>query len=95
MDNGDMTTKLPVKVVPASSRNCIRGWLGDVLKVSVSAPPERGKANAAVEKTVADALHLPTSSIVVVAGKTSARKVIEITGLSESEVYRRLCKDVA
>ncbi len=79
-------------MVPASSRTCIRGWLGDVLKVSVSAPPERGKANAAVEQTVADALGLPAASVSVIAGKTTARKVIEITGLSVAEVYHRLQK---
>ena len=49
-------TRLPVKVVPGSSKNCIAGWLGEALRVRVMAPPERGKANTAVEKVIADAL---------------------------------------
>jgi uncharacterized protein YggU (UPF0235/DUF167 family) len=81
---------LPVKVVPASSQNCIAGWLGEALKVRVTACAERGKANAAVEATIAEALGIPADSARVIRGKTSPRKVVEILGLSESEVYRRL-----
>ena len=68
------------------------GWLGDTLKVRVTAPAERGKANAAIEATIAAALDISGASARVVAGKTSPRKVVEITGLSEAEVYRRLAK---
>jgi uncharacterized protein (TIGR00251 family) len=83
---------LLVKVVPASSRNEIAGWLGETLKVRVTAPAERGKANAAVEKTLAEALGTTKESVRVVRGSTSPRKVVEVAGLSESEVYRRLSK---
>ena len=84
--------KLAIKVVPGASRNGVAGWLGDVLKVRVTAPPERGKANAAVEATVAEAVGVPAASVRVVAGHTSPRKVIEIAGLSEAEVRERLAK---
>ena len=70
------------------------GWLGDTLKVRVTAPAERGKANAAIETVIAEALDIPRASARVVAGKTSPRKVVEITGLSETEVYRRLSKGI-
>ncbi len=84
--------KLPVKVVPGSSRNAIDGWLGEALKVRVTAPAERGRANAAVEKLVADALGVPRRLARVVTGGTSARKIVQIDGLSESEVHRRLSR---
>lgn len=83
-------TQLQVKVVPGSSRDCIAGWLGDALKVRVSAPPERGKANAAVEAIVAEALGVPRECVRIVAGQTSARKVLEISGLTGAEIRRRL-----
>ena len=91
-ENGDTAIQLPVKVVPSSSHNDIAGWLGDTLKVRVTAPPERGKANVAVEATIAEALGISTNSARVIRGKASPRKIVEILGLSESEVYRRLSK---
>ena len=72
-----------IKVVPKSSRDQIAGWLGDRLKVRVSAPPERGKANAAVEKLLAEALDLPTSAVRVVAGATTPLKSVEIDAPDE------------
>ena len=87
-----MTIKLAIKVVPGSSRNCLAGWLGETLKVRVTAPAERGKANAAVEALVSEALGIPRKCAQVVTGMTSPRKVVEIVGLSASEVYRRLSK---
>lgn len=82
--------RLPLKVVPGSSRDCIAGWLGATLKVRVRAPAERGKANAAVEKLVADVLGVPGNCVQIVSGSTAARKIIEITGLSAAEACSRL-----
>ncbi|WP_218932071.1 DUF167 domain-containing protein [Adhaeretor mobilis] len=87
---GEESIRLSVKVVPSSSKNCVAEWLGDVLKLRVTAPPERGKANLAVEATLALALDLPTGAVRVIRGKTSPRKVVQIDDLSESEVFRRL-----
>lgn len=86
----DIRFRLPVKVVPGSSRSGIAGWLGEALRVRVTAPPERGQANAAVESMLAEVLGLPGGSVRIVAGHSSPRKVVEITGLAEAEVRRRL-----
>jgi len=82
--------KLPVKVVPGASSAGIAGWLGDVLKIRVTVPPEKGKANKAVEKLIAQALNLSADQVTIVSGQTSARKVIHINGLSEAEVRQVL-----
>jgi uncharacterized protein YggU (UPF0235/DUF167 family) len=66
--------------------------LGKALKVRVTAPAERGKANSAVEATLAEALGISSESARVIRGRTSPHKVVEIVGLSESEIYRRLPK---
>lgn len=84
------STRLPIKVVPGASRSHIAGWLGDTLKIRVAAAPERGKANAAVEALLADVLAIPSGAARIVAGGSSPRKIVEIGGLSEVEVQRRL-----
>jgi len=63
-----------------------------VLKVRVRAAAERGKANLAAAKIVADAIKMPPESVRVVTGHTAPRKIIEILGMSESEVHSRLGK---
>lgn len=82
--------RLPIKVVPGSSRSGIAGWLGDTLRVRVTAPPERGKANAAVESLLNEVLGLSSGGARIVSGGSSPRKTVEIVGLSESEARRRL-----
>ena len=66
------------------------GWLDDTLKVRVRAKREKGKANTAVERLLADALGLTRGNIRISSGMTSSRKLVEIRGLVESEVYDRL-----
>jgi len=82
--------RLQVKVVPGASRDGIAGWLGDSLKVRVKAPAERGKANAAVVRLLAETLEIPADRLRIVAGGSSPRKVVEIDGLSDAEAGRRL-----
>jgi uncharacterized protein len=82
--------RLQVKVIPRSSRNRVAGWVGETLKVCVTVPPERGKANDAVEELLAGALGVARERICLVAGRTSTRKIIEIAGLEPSEVRRLL-----
>jgi uncharacterized protein (TIGR00251 family) len=86
----DAKVKLPLKVVPGSSRNGIVGWLGDALRVKVTAAAERGMANAAVEALLSEALALPRGAVKIVAGASSPRKDVEIAGLPETEIRRRL-----
>jgi uncharacterized protein len=81
---------LDLKVSPKASRNAITGWLGPALKLSVTAAPERGKANEAVEELLADALKLPRSAVTVVAGHAARTKRVEVAGLSAEELAGRL-----
>ena len=83
-------TRLPVKVIPKASRSRIVGWLGDALKIAVTAPPEHGRANAAVTELLAASLDVPTSRVHCVAGHASSRKLFEISALTDQQVRQRL-----
>jgi hypothetical protein len=84
------SARLKVKVAAGASRDAIDGWLGDTLKIRVTAPPERGKANASVTRLVAEAVGLPPAQVTVVRGQTSARKTLDLTGISEADVHWKL-----
>jgi uncharacterized protein YggU (UPF0235/DUF167 family) len=66
------------------------GWQGDVLRLSVAAPAQRGKANEAALRLLAAALGLPRERLRIVRGHTSRQKVIAIQGLDEAEARARL-----
>ena len=88
--NPTPTALLPVRVTPAASRDALLGWQGDVLRLSVAAPAQRGKANEAVIRLLAGALGLPRDRLRIVRGQTARRKVIAIDGLDEAQVRARL-----
>jgi uncharacterized protein (TIGR00251 family) len=76
---------LRLKVAPRAAREKIEGPLPDadgvpVLKVSVTAAPERGRANEAVIALLARSWRLPKSSLAVVAGGAARHKTLKITG---------------
>ncbi|MDE0853869.1 MAG: DUF167 domain-containing protein [Nevskia sp.] len=81
---------LDLKVSPKASRNAISGFMGEALKVSVTAAPERGKANQAVEELLAEALGLPRSAVQVVAGHTAKAKRVQVTGVSDAVLRQQL-----
>jgi uncharacterized protein (TIGR00251 family) len=81
---------IAVKVVPGSSRDRIAGVLGDSLKIATSAPPEKGKANAAVAALLAGALGVDRRQVELASGPTNPRKQFRIAGLSAAAVRQRL-----
>jgi uncharacterized protein (TIGR00251 family) len=81
---------LSLKVVPGSSRDRIAGRYGDGIKVQVSAPPEKGKANDAVINVIAVALGIRAADVVLLRGHSQPRKVLQINGLSDAELKARL-----
>ena len=84
------TTRLRLRVSPGASRSAIVGRHGDGWKVRVAAPPEDGKANAAVLALLADTLALPRASVTLVLGGGSRDKTVELSGLTRVEIERRL-----
>ena len=76
---------LAVRLQPGASRNQIDGLelAADgscVLKARVTAPPEAGKANAALIKLLAKSWRIPKSDLSLVSGHHNRRKLLSIAG---------------
>jgi uncharacterized protein len=84
---------LPVRAQPGARRNGITGVHAGQLKVSIAAPPDKGKANAALIRVLADSLNVRRSDIRLASGAASREKVFAIAGLAVVELRQRL--DVA
>jgi len=79
-----------VRIHPRARKNAITGELGDALKVSLTAPPVEGKANAACIEFFANLLKVPHSSVTIAAGQTSRNKRIAVAGLTAQQLLDRL-----
>lgn len=82
----DGVVLLPVKIVPGASQTRYLGEWDHRAKISVSAPPEKGKANKAVIEFIAKRLGLRKSDVTVVSGLTSAIKKIRIDRVEAEKV---------
>jgi uncharacterized protein len=83
---------LTVKIHPRARKDAIAGEIGDALKVSLTAPPVEGRANAACIDFLAKLLKVPRSSVTIASGQTSRNKVIRVVGLSADAIRERLGK---
>jgi uncharacterized protein (TIGR00251 family) len=79
-----------LRVSPGARTNAVVGRHGEAWKVRVSAPPEDGRANAAVIRLLADTLGVPARTISVVSGHGARDKLVELTGIPPDEIERRL-----
>ncbi|HVZ00968.1 MAG TPA: DUF167 domain-containing protein [Dongiaceae bacterium] len=92
--------RLRLKVQPKARRHGIVGVGpdrdGPALRVAVNAPPEAGKANAAVIALLAEAFDVAKAAVSVVTGATDRHKLVEIRGHAGDLGARldRLIKDL-
>jgi uncharacterized protein (TIGR00251 family) len=84
------TTRLRIRVSPGARTTELVGRQGEAWKVRVAAPPERGRANDAVLKLLADRLGVARGELTLVSGASGRDKVVELQGLSAEEADRRL-----
>lgn len=82
--------RVSIKVIAKAPKDDVVGWVGQALKIRVTAPPERGKANEAVLKTIALVLEAPREHVRLVAGKTRSRKVVDVLGFTQAKLEERV-----
>jgi uncharacterized protein (TIGR00251 family) len=77
--------RIAVRLTPKAARTRILGVVADadggaVLRVAVTAAPEKGKANAALIALLARQWRIAKRDLAVVAGRTDRRKTIHLSG---------------
>ena len=82
--------RLTVKVHPRARRSALSGRLGDAWKLALAAPPVDGKANDECVRFFAEFAGVPRSRVRIVVGLTSRLKVVEIEGVPQEDLERRL-----
>lgn len=70
--------RIHVKVIPNSSQEKVEKLSNGNFKVWVTKSPEKGKANKAVEKVLADYFNVAKSNVKIIGGKTAREKLVEI-----------------
>ncbi|TNF17425.1 MAG: DUF167 domain-containing protein [Rhodobacteraceae bacterium] len=70
-------TEIAVRVTPRAARNAVAEEEGRIA-VRVTAPPEDGKANAAVQKLLAKALGVAKTRLVLVRGASARDKIFRV-----------------
>jgi uncharacterized protein YggU (UPF0235/DUF167 family) len=68
----------------------VLGEHAGALRVAVSAAPEKGKANDAIEQVLAEALGCKPSQVGILRGETSRTKSFLIAELDLEEVRKRV-----
>jgi len=82
--------RLAVKVVPRAAQSEVVGWAGGRLRVRVAAPPDKGRANEALQELIAATLGVARRSVRIVGGHTSPQKLLEIDAIGAAELASRL-----
>ena len=81
---------LPVKAQAGARRNAITGEHDGALKVAVSQVPEKGKANAASQKVLANALGMRSSQFELLSGQTNPLKQFLVREIELEELATRI-----
>jgi len=82
--------RIKVRVYPNAARGEVAGFVEGVLRVKVTAPPVKGKANKELVALLSQVLGVDKSLVSIATGQTSRNKVIAVDGLSQEEIMKRL-----
>ena len=83
-------TVLPVRAQPGARNNAIVGLHAGALRIAVSAPAEKGKANAAIQTLLAEAIGCKPAQVELLSGASTRQKRFLILGITPEDLRRRL-----
>lgn len=77
--------RLTIHVKPLSRETRLIAEQDGTFTMHVAAPPVKGRANREISKWISKKLGKPSSSVRIIAGHYSNRKVLEISDIDEAE----------
>ena len=90
MSISDNKAKICVRVYPNADRNEIVSLINGVLRVRISAPPVKGRANIELIGFLSRFLGISKDSISIVKGHTNRNKLVVINGLGQDSISKLL-----
>jgi len=81
---------MAVRAQPGARRAGIVGEQNGALKVAVTAPAEKGKANAALQKILCEELGLKRPQVELCAGAANRDKRFLLRGLTPATLWQKL-----
>ena len=82
--------KIAVQITPSASKNEVIGMQNDVLRIKISAPPVKGKANKELIDYLSHLLGISKDRLDIIKGHTSKNKLISIDGLNKISVLENI-----
>jgi len=83
-------SKIFVQVQPNTKKDEIVSFEDGILRVKISTPPVKGKANKQLIEFLSKKMKIPKSDIMIEKGATSKRKKLVIDGLTQSQLMHKL-----
>jgi uncharacterized protein YggU (UPF0235/DUF167 family) len=84
------SSRIVVRLIPRAGANELGGERDGVLLVRVTAPPEGGRANAALCRVIAKRAGVGIRSVSIVQGARSSQKLVQVDGVSAADLARAL-----
>ena len=90
LSSGDGGVYISLHIQPGAKREAVAGLFGTALKVALNAPPVDGKANAALQRFLAEKLGIPKKNITLCSGMTSRDKRVFAAGITIEQAEKLL-----
>ena len=82
--------KLKIRVIPNARKTEFSGSRGDEIVLRLNAPAIEGRANAAAVEFLSRFFGVTRSAVVIIGGERSRHKIVEIVGLKNGDLERKL-----
>jgi uncharacterized protein (TIGR00251 family) len=86
--------RLAISAKPRARTSRVVRVEGLAFVVAIAAPPIDGAANDELIRFLSEVLHVPRSALAIVQGASGKRKLVEVQGLTESEIVSRAAAHV-